>query len=144
MNFIELILTAISNFGTYIGDLFSSFIEFLAKPLSYLLDFLVGVFYFIEQLFFVLVEFIKLFGALFQFLFAIATGLIRTISSWVGFTPSASYNMPSTSMQGFEYVLSTVVGTGLVNVIPMILIAILWILFAVKIIGLFGGKGEMS
>lgn len=144
MNFIEKILTAISNFMDFISDLFLSFIDFLAKPLSYLLAFLEGIFYFITKIFEVVIHVIMLFIALFQYLFAIVTGLFRTIANWVGFSPNTSYNLPSASREGFTTALDQIGGTGLLTVVPSILIAVLWLFFAIKVVALFGNRGSVE
>lgn len=144
MNFIEKLLTSIGNIGNFIGDLINALVQFLAVPLAYLLSFLEGVFYFISKFFSVVVEFIMLFVALFQYFFAIVTGLFRTIGAWIGFVPSDSYSLPYTSRQGFETALDQVGGTGLTHIIPMIIIAVLWIFFAFKVIRTLGDKGDIA
>ena len=144
MNFIEKILTGIGNIGTFVGDLIGELVSFLAKPLALLLSFLEGIFYFITKFFTVVVEIIMLFVAMFQYLFAIISGLFRTLSAWIGFSPSGAYNLPMTSRQGFNTALDQVGGTGLTHIMPMIIIAVLWIYFAFKVIRTLGDKGDIQ
>lgn len=140
MNFIETIMQVIFNLGDFIGSLLGGLVEFLTLPLALLLSLLEGIFHFINVLFQIVVMILSIFVGLFQFIFSISGALFRTVFSWVGFAPSGSVNLPSASRHGFETVLDQVGGTGLLTVIPNVLIAVIWLLFAYKIIGLIGGS----
>lgn len=132
-------MQVIFNLGEFIGELLGGLVEFLTLPLALLLSLLQGIFHFINVLFQIVVMILTIFIALFQFIFSISGALFRTVFSWVGFTATGSVNLPSASRQGFETVLDQVGGTGLLTVIPTVLIAVVWLLFAYKIIGLIGG-----
>jgi hypothetical protein len=128
-----------AGFDAVIDALFA-FIKFLAKPLSYLLEFLEGIFYFIMKLFEVAISVIMIFVSLFQFMFAIIGGVFRTITSWLTVNPSsADVSFPSVTYQGFEVVIDLLQPTGMLTVVPLVALAFLWFYFAIKIIGLFGG-----
>lgn len=144
MNFIERIMQLFFNLGEFIGSLFNGFIEFLTLPLALLLSLLEGIFHFIGVLFQIVVLLMTLFVSFFQLFFSVVGAFFRTIYSWVGFAPSGSVNLPSWSRQGFETVLEQVGGTGLLTVVPNVLIGLLWIMFAYKMIGLVGNKGEST
>lgn len=145
MNFIERIMQLFFNLGEFIGNVITALVDFLAKPLAFLLQFLEGIFYFIAVLFQIVVLIISIFVALFQYLFSIVGAFFRTIASWIGFVPSSSYALPYASREGFEATMEQVGGTGMLTVIPNVMIAIIWIYFAFKIIGLIGsGRGEVK
>lgn len=145
MNFIEKILSSIQNFGDFIGEMFSGFLDILVKPLAYILAFFEGIFYFITKLFTVVVEIIMLFVALFQFLFAIITGFFRTLGTWLGFIPSSSYNIPtSETQQGLNVFFEVLGGTGFMTLLPNVLIFLVWLGFIYKVINLFGNKGSVN
>src|SRR5690625_4499118 len=144
MNFIEKIITGLKNIGDFLGSLLQDLIDLIVIPLAFLLELLEGIFYFIAKLFEIVVHIITIFIALFQFLFAVVSGLFKTISNWIGLTPVDNYHIPSDAELGFSETLKVIGGTGLLTVVPSILIAILWIFFAIKIINLFGNKGDIK
>ena len=139
-----MILDAFSFLFEFLGKIFQGFLDILLKPFAFLLALLEGVFYFISVLFQIAVGIIMLFVAMFQYFFLMVAGLLRTIGSWVGFTPSANYTLPSASKLGFQTTLEQIGGTGLLTVVPTILIAVLWLYFAIKMVHLFGGKGDVK
>lgn len=139
-----MILDAFSFLFEFLGEIFQGFLDILLKPFSFLLALLEGIFYFISVLFQIAVGIIMLFVAMFQYFFLMVAGLLRTIGSWIGFTPSANYNLPSTSKLGFQTTLEQIGGTGLLTVVPTVLIAVLWLYFAIKMVALFGGKGDVK
>lgn len=140
MNFIEKILTFLVSLGRLIVDGFVGLFELLSKPLSYLFYFLDGVFYFIMQLFDIVVKVVMIFVALFQFVAAMIAGVFRFFRSLL--TPSFNQpvNMPSNSQQGLDVVLDVVDPVGLLDIVPYILVAFVWVFFAMKILALFGGN----
>lgn len=137
MNFIEKLLDAFFNLGEHLTNLFTSLVNFLVKPLALLLQFFEGIFYFINVVFQILVLLVRIFVALFQFFFGLVASLFMTISNMVGFAPTGELNLNQATRLGFDTALSQVGGTGLLTVVPNVLIAILWIYFAYKIIGMF-------
>lgn len=140
MKFVDKLLGLLKQGFENIIDFLFQFIQFLAKPLAFLLQFLEGIFYFISVLFQIAIQVIMLFVALFQFLFAIIAGVFRTIVSWLTVNPNASdVSFPSVSNRGFAVVVDLVQPTGLMTVVPMVALAFLWFFFILKIIGLFGG-----
>lgn len=145
MKFVDKLLGLISQgFGKIIDALFK-FIQFLATPLSYLLEFLKGIFYFIYKFFEIAGHIIMIFVAMFQFLFALIAGVFRTIKNWLTINPSASdVSFPSMSHRGFGVVTDLLQPTGLMTVVPMVALAFLWFYFILKIIGLFGGSIMIS
>lgn len=144
MNFIEKILQAFQNSMDFLGDIFSNLISFFVKPFALLLTFFEGIFYFIGKFFQVAVAIVSLFVALFQYFFSVVAGVFRTLGSFVGFSPVGSYSLPSASRIGFEGALEQIGLTGLLTTVPNILIALIWLIFALKIIQLYGGKGDIA
>ena len=142
MNFAEKLFKGLQDIGQFFLDAIESLFEFLAIPLGYILAFFEGVFYFIGQLFTVVIEIIMIFVALFQFLFAIIAGLFRTITMWIGFTPSDTYSMPSTSQQGLNVFIEQIDILGLYDIVPYIVIAFIWLMFAYKVVGMVGNRKD--
>lgn len=149
--FVEKIIRGFEKIGSFFGDVFGKLFKFfadifgelfdlLATPLNYLLEFLIGIFYFITVLFTVAMKVIMIFVACFQFVGSLIMGVIRTIGMWLGITPSGAVNLPSASSQGFEVVMDIIAPTGLITVVPMVATAFLWFGFTLKIIALFGGQ----
>ncbi|MED4965384.1 hypothetical protein [Heyndrickxia coagulans] len=117
-----------------------TFIDFLATPFQYLLDFLKGIFYFIEKLFQVVVAIIKLFVALFQFLGAVIAGFFKTLFLWVQHNfDGGNVSFPSASMKGFKVATDILLPTGLLTVIPAVVTCFIWYLFVKKLMDLFRG-----
>lgn len=142
MNFIEKILESFRQFMWYIRRMMNEFVDFLAKPFAFILSFFEGIFYFIGKFFQVAVEIIQLFVALFQYFFSHAMALMRTLGSFVGFAPQESYYLPSAARSGFDGAIEQLGLTGLLTTVPNVVIALIWLIFAVKMVALFGGKGE--
>ena len=141
MKFVDKLLSFLeSGFDAVIGALFA-FIQFLAKPLGYLLSFFEGIFYFILQLFEVVVLIVMIFTAIFQFMFALVAGIFRTIKGFLTISPDAGdVSFPSVTNQGFQVVIDLVQPTGLMTVVPSVCLALLWFFFALKVLALFGGS----
>jgi hypothetical protein len=141
MKFVDSMFDWFSSIGSTIANGFNNLLDLIMKPLSYLFWFLDGVFYFFMMIFDVAVKLVMIFVALFQFIMALITGLLRTIQDLL--TPtfnSADVNLPSNSEQGLQVVLDLVDPTGLLTIIPYICIAFVWSAFIYKILGLFGGN----
>lgn len=141
MKFVDKLLGLIASGFNKMIDGFLLVIQFFAKPLSYLLEFLKGIFYFIYKLGEVAVAVIKLFVALFQFFIAIIAGIFRTIKSWLTINPSAGdVSFPSVSNRGFGVVMDILQPTGLLTVVPIVALAFVWFFFAMRVVSLFGGS----
>ncbi|MEC3463138.1 hypothetical protein P9149_14635, partial [Bacillus thuringiensis] len=91
---IDKILGGFSKVGSLISKGFNNFFDFLAKPLGYLLEFLESIFYFFAMLFTVVVKIVKIFTALMQFFWALATSVLKTVGMWIGVVPSGSMHLP--------------------------------------------------
>lgn len=145
MNFIENIMDLFFNLGEHLSTLFNGFVEFLTLPFALLLSLLQGIFHFINSVFQIIILSVSIFVALFQFFFSIVGALMRTVGNMVGFAPSGSVNMNYATQLGFETALEQIGGTGLLTVVPNVLIAVIWLLFAYKVIGLLGDdKGKVK
>lgn len=141
MKFVDKLLGLLVDGFKAVIDMIFSFIEFLAKPLSYLLEFFVGIFYFIYKLFEIVVSVVMIFVALFQYFFSIVAGLFRMIKGFLTVTPNANdVSFPSVSNQGFAVVTDLLQPTGIMTVVPLVALAFVWMYFILKIIGLFGGS----
>lgn len=141
MNFVEKLLQLIQDGFNFLIDALYQIVVFLAKPLSYLIQFLEGIFYLFYQLFEIAVMLVMIFVALFQFIIALTAGIFRTIKLWLTVDPDMDdVNFPSESYLGFQTLVEQLEPTGFMTVVPTIAIAITWFYFAMKIIGLFGGQ----
>lgn len=151
MNFIEKILDAFNKFFSFLGNVFGKLFQFLAdlfkplfdilvKPLTLLFDLLEGIFYFLFQLWNVIVLVVKIGVASFQFVGALLTGVWRTITQWTSVNVTPSSKFVSSTEQGFGVLIEQLQPTGLLTVLPMIALAFLWFFFVIKMIGLFGGE----
>lgn len=141
MNFVEKILSLMSSGFAFVGEMIWKVVEFISKPLSYLFYFLDGVFYFITVLFQIAIRIIMIFVALFQFMGSLVLGLMRTLRNWLTFRVDTSYvHYPSSSGTGIETLVDLVRPTGLLTIVPMVLIAFIWFFFVLKLIGLLGGS----
>ncbi|WP_078387061.1 hypothetical protein [Bacillus cereus] len=136
----DAILRGLSKFGNAVVNGFKSTMDFLAKPLGYLLEFLEGIFYFFACLFNVLVLIIKIFTALFQFFWATATSVIKTLLMWIGVTPSGKVYLPHEAQNGFQVVIDKLMPTGIMTTVPMVATAFLWLFFGMKVFSLYGGS----
>lgn len=140
MNFIEKLLSVIVGVGQLIVDGFTNFLSFLEKPLSYVFYFFDGVFYFIMQLFDVVVKVVMIFVSLFQFIAALIAGVFRTLQGLLSPTFNQPINMPLTTSQGVDVVLDLVDPMGVLDIVPYICVAFVWFFFILKILALFGGN----
>ncbi|PAE14712.1 hypothetical protein CHH59_21460 [Shouchella clausii] len=139
MNFVEKILDAFNKLGQFLKGMFERIIDFFLVPLSWLLYILEGILHFIVVLFQVVVEIIMIFVALFQFLFAITAGFLRTVFQMINPRIGSPGFFPSESGRGFNVVFDLVSGTGLLTVVPAVATFFLWFFFIIKYIALFGG-----
>lgn len=140
MKFVDNLLGFLKSAFIWFRKIFENFFEFLTKPITYLFYFLEGIFYFITKLFEVAVTVIMIFVALFQFIFSLFAGVLRTIALWLGVYPSGGVKMPSTSGKGVAVVVDILQPTGMLTVVPMVATAFIWFFFIIKIIGLLGGS----
>lgn len=138
MTFIHSLLSFLSSSMSWIGDAFNKLLMFLAVPLGWIVTFFDGIWYFLTRLFLIVVAVIKIFVALFQFLGAMALGFLRTIQGflWVDFSQTPNY--PSTSYTGLKLVSDFLGPTGIMTVLPMVLLAVIWLLFVLRIFALLG------
>lgn len=128
---------------TFIGDMLQRFVSFLAKPMSYIYYFLDGVFYFIYQLFAVVVKIVMVFVALIQFFVAMIAGFLRTIGRMLTINfKDTPIHYPSDTSVGMQVITDLVAPMGLLTVVPGIALALVWFMFAYKVIGLIGGAGR--
>lgn len=148
---LDKIIDGFNNIIDFLGSIFGKVFDFFAKffeglinillvPLQLIVSFLEGVFYFISKLFEVVVLIVKIFVALFQFIFALIAGIVRSITSWLTFSVKGNISFPSVSESGFSTVIDILDGTGILTVLPIVATAFVWFYFVIKMIGLFGGQ----
>lgn len=140
----DAILKGLSKFGNAMINGFKSFMEFLTKPLGYLLEFLEGIFYFFACLFKVVVLIVKIFTALLQFFWAVATSVIKTLLMWIGVVPSGKVYLPHEAQNGFQVVIDKLMPTGIMTTVPLVATAFLWLFFGMKVFSLYGGSMGFS
>lgn len=139
-NIIDFLSSFFSSIFSFFGKFFEGLINILLVPLQLLVSFLEGVFYFIAKLFEVVVLIVRIFVALFQFIFALIAGIVRSIASWLTFSVKGNISFPSSSEIGFTTVIDILDGTGILTVVPVVATAFVWFYFVLKMIGLFGGQ----
>lgn len=155
MKFIDKIVDGFNKVLQFLGALFKplfdlissgfqSLMEFLAKPLGWLMYFLEGIFYFFEKVFAVIVLVIKIFTAMFQYLGALIAGVFRFIGHLLSFNISANTKFVSSSDSGFATVIDLLQPTGLLTVVPIVATALLWIFFCMKVFSAIGGVSFSS
>ncbi|PGE98095.1 hypothetical protein COM59_31845, partial [Bacillus pseudomycoides] len=116
----DAILRGLKAVGNGIVKGFQASMEFLAKPLGYLLEFLEGIFYFFACLFKVVVLIVKIFTALFQFFWATATSVLKTLLMWIGVVSSGKVYLPHEAQNGFQVVMDKLMPTGIMTTVPMV------------------------
>ena len=139
MKFVDYILKFFSWLGSLIADGFNYLFEFLASLFQGFFAIIDFIFYFLVQALTVIFVTIKIFVALFQYLFVITRMFIKAISSFVipHFQP---YVMPSNSNAGLAAMLEFIEPTGILTIVPFALSCFCWFFFVKKVIGLFGGE----
>lgn len=140
MKFVDKLFKLLSDGFNTLIHAFTTLFKWLGKIIGYLVEFFEGIFYFIWKIFEVAIAVVKIFVALFQFIFALGAGIFRTIKSWITVSPQKDLSFPSVSMKGFSVVTDILQGTGILTVVPMVALAFLWFFFVLKMIGLFGGQ----
>lgn len=139
-NIIDFLSSFFSSIFDFFGKFFEGLINILLVPLQLIVSFLEGVFYFIAKLFEVVVLIVRIFVALFQYIFALIAGIVRSIASWLTFSVKGNISFPSSSEIGFTTVIDILDGTGILTVVPVVATAFVWFYFVLKMIGLFGGQ----
>lgn len=142
MTFVDTLMRFLSGLGDFFRDAFNKLFDFLAVPFGWLISLIEGIWYFISKLFYVVVKIIDIFVALFQFIFALGAGFLRTIKGLLIIDFSKTpVHYPSTSGTGMNVVIERVLEpAGFMTVVPMILLAIVWLLFIVRVFALLGGE----
>ncbi|WP_103110845.1 hypothetical protein [Brevibacillus reuszeri] len=140
MKFVNVLMQFLSDSVAFLGNLFSKLLEFLAVPLGWIVSFLEGIWYFLTVLFDIVVAVIKIFVALFQFLGALAVGFFKTIKMFL--VPDFSrtpIHYPGGMKTGMDEVIKVVDPVGFLDVVPLIFLAVIWLLFIIRLFGLLGG-----
>lgn len=140
MKFVDFLVSKLVSGFNLLTDMLYNLFSFLAKPLSYVFYFFDGVFYFFYEVALIVWKVISIFIALLQFFVAIVSGFVRFIVTMV--SPSfdqTPVHYPSSSQQGLQVVMDVLQPTGLLTVAPLVCLAILWVYFIKKMIGLLGG-----
>jgi phage-related protein len=138
MKFVDALLSLVSGGFNFLADLIYKLFSFLAKPLSYVYYFFEGVFYFLFQLFNIVVKVVMIFVGLFQLFIALVAGFVRTIMSMLTINYTAPH-YPSASGQGITAVTDILNASGMLTVVPYIVLAVIWMYFVKRMIGLLGG-----
>lgn len=81
---------------------------------------------------------IKIFIALFNYLFVITAMFVKSIASMI-LPHFESYVLPETSNNGVAALLKFIEPVGLLTIVPFALSCFAWFFFVKKTIGLFGG-----
>ena|SRR5206468_5047888 len=140
MTFVDTLMTWLGQGFSFIGDMIYKLIQFIAKPLTYVYYFFEGVFYFLYVLFQIAAKIIMIFVALVQFFIAIVSGFMRTLLRMLTINyDDSAIHYPDSSYTGIQTVLDFVRPMGFLDVVPLIVLAMIWFYFIKKMIGLLGG-----
>lgn len=140
MTFVNALLGFLQRFAFMIKDAFEKLIELILYPMGWLVWLFDGIWYFLYVLFSVVVKIIQIFVALFQYLGALIGGFLKAIKGLVSLSFNQTpINFPSESQRGFQLVLDVLQPVGFMTVVPLVLLAILWIYFVIRIMSLIGG-----
>lgn len=146
MTFVDTLMRFLSGALDVISRGIQSLLDFLAYPLGWLVALLEGIWYFLVKLVEVVILVIDIFIALFQFIGALFLGFFRTIKGllWIDMSRTP-VNYPGATGDGINAVKDTVLGpVGLLDVVPLGLLAIVWLLFIVRVFALLGGAHAES
>lgn len=144
MTFVNTLMSFLSGAFKVIGNGIQTLLNFLAVPLGWLVSLIEGIWYFLTKLVTIVIKVIDIFIALFQFLGSLALGFLRTIKAllFIDFSRTP-VNYPSSTGTGMQLVVDKVLQpVGFLNVIPAVLLALLWLFFVIRVIGLLGGERD--
>lgn len=138
--FVDYIFDFFSWIGSLIADGFNALFNLLVSLFNGIFVFLDFIFYFFAQALTVIFLTLKIFIALFQYLFVISSMFLRAIFSFI-IPHWEPYVMPESeySNAGLNAFLKFIEPTGLVTVVPLILSCFVWFFFVMKVLKLFGG-----
>lgn len=105
-----------------LGMLLSSFFMFLLKPIKWILTFFEAVFYLFYRLFLLLGDLLHLFLALLQAVMAVVAGVFRTVTGFLSWSGDPLVSKVGT--EGFGVFVSMVQPLGLLDVLPILLLAL--------------------
>ncbi|WP_348623371.1 hypothetical protein ABFT51_20785 [Paenibacillus peoriae] len=145
MTFIETLSFYLTSFANLVADGFTKLFSFLSTPLGWLIWLIEGIWYFLTKLFEVVVAILDIFVSLFQFFGALLVGFLRTIKGllWIDFGQTPIY-YPSTVSIGMKTVVDALSPTGLLTVVPLVMLAIVWLFFVYKVFALLGGEVDVD
>ncbi|PAF30774.1 hypothetical protein [Paenibacillus sp. 7516] len=144
MTFVDTLMSFLSGAFEVIGKGIQTLLNFLAVPLGWLVALIEGIWYFLTKLVTVVIEVIDIFIALFQFLGSLALGFLRTIQAllFIDFSRTP-LNYPSSTGSGMQLVMEKVLQpVGFMTVVPSVVLALVWLFFVVRVIGLLGGERD--
>lgn len=130
--------------ATIIFNGISILVEFMAAPLELLFDLLTGIFYFIFQLFAILIYIVQLFHALFQMFMSFAAALLNTLLGFTNFSTYGTIEAHSHIREGMNFFYERLEMYGVMTTIPNVINAFVWFIFAINMIGLIGSKGQIK
>ncbi|MEK3837935.1 hypothetical protein [Paenibacillus sp. FSL R7-0128] len=139
MTFVHSLLSFLSGAFNWLGDAFGKLFQLLSVPFGWLLWLFDGIWYFLFSLFKIVVAVLHIFVSLFQFLGAIILGFLRTIKGFlfIDFNQTPVH-YPSSSFTGLKLVADFLQPIGFMTVFPMVLLAVLWLLFVLRVFALLG------
>ncbi|RJG23299.1 hypothetical protein [Paenibacillus thiaminolyticus] len=146
MTFVDTLMRYLSGAFDVLASGIQKLLEFLSYPLGWLVALIEGIWYFLTSLVQVVILVIDIFIALFQFIGALFLGFFRTIKGllWIDMSKTP-VNYPGASGDGIDVVKDMVLGPiGFLDVVPYGLLAIVWLLFIVRVFSLLGGTHAES
>ncbi|MDY8049652.1 hypothetical protein UY416_25515 [Paenibacillus polymyxa] len=145
MTFIEALTFYLTSLLKLVFNGFTNLLSYLSEPLSWLVWLIEGIWYFLTKLFEVVVAILDIFVSLFQFFGALLVGFLRTIKGllWIDFGQTPIY-YPSTVSIGMKTVVDALSPTGLLTVVPLVMLAIVWLFFVYKVFALLGGEVDVD
>lgn len=122
----------------------NSLINIIIHPLTFLFELLQFIAMFIVKFVDLLWLVIQIIGSIFMFLVSLGAGIIRTITLWLNPHFNQDINFPDASESGLSFVLEVISKTGLLTVIPNVVICLIWFGFAVKTFEMLAGARSGS
>lgn len=124
---------------TGLAWLLSSFFTFLLVPIKWFLALLDGVFYLVYRIFLLLGDLLHLFLALLQAVVAVVAGLFRTITVFLTWSGRPLDN--KIGSDGFDVFVGMLRPLGLLDVLPILLLALDVFLFGYIVMRLVRREG---
>lgn len=142
MTFVNTLMTFLQGLVGFIGDAFTKLFEFLSVPLGWIVALIEGIFYFLKVLVDIVIAILDVFWSLFSFIGALFIGFFKTIKGllWIDYSQTPVH-YPSGTGAGIGVVIDKILQpVGFLTVVPTLILAVIWLLFIIRVFALIGGN----